>query len=294
MPPRVFLALLLALGGAIMAGAQQPSAEEQPDNQPTEQKVITDPAEYEAYIAAINTVDLADRKAALDAFLERFPNSVMREHVGDLYLDIIVQVDNQRTAPLRQRLRSAKIESVSAARLPQVPDNLAFYTQCVLDPYKADQYAEHNYPTLRWVATARGEFSFEVVRGLSHRISLVQTPFLKFQVEKLKNYANAKKLLVESLEFMRTKPGMSWNGQLPLSMNGFEVYRVNHRYFGDGISSISVLFRNVDQTVVTFYQINAPLDSPAERMSQQQFPGWHLRFLETYAACTDTILKATR
>ena len=72
---RVFATFLLVLSGAVLAGAQQPQGEAQQDSQPAEQRVITDPAEYNAYINALNTLDPAARKAAFDAFLEKFPKS---------------------------------------------------------------------------------------------------------------------------------------------------------------------------------------------------------------------------
>lgn len=100
---RVFVTFLLVLSGAVLAGAQQPQSEDQQDSQPAEQKVITDPAEYNAYIIALNTLDPAARKVAFDAFLEKFPNSVMRDEALNLASDALVQLDNQQNEPVRQQ-----------------------------------------------------------------------------------------------------------------------------------------------------------------------------------------------
>lgn len=43
------------------------------------QKVINDPAEYNAYLNALNTEDPLERAAAMEAFFAHYPNSVMKE-----------------------------------------------------------------------------------------------------------------------------------------------------------------------------------------------------------------------
>jgi tetratricopeptide (TPR) repeat protein len=45
---------------------------------PASQKVIKDPAEYNAYIAALNTQDPAQRAAATEAFVTQYPSSVVK------------------------------------------------------------------------------------------------------------------------------------------------------------------------------------------------------------------------
>jgi tetratricopeptide (TPR) repeat protein len=61
---------LCALGllVAVAASAQQA---------PTGQKVIQDPAEYNAYAAAVNTADATSRAEALEAFIQQYPKSVV-------------------------------------------------------------------------------------------------------------------------------------------------------------------------------------------------------------------------
>jgi hypothetical protein len=115
---RVFATFLLVLSGAVLAGAQQPQGEAQQDSQPAEQRVITDPAEYNAYINALNTLDPAARKAAFNAFLEKFPNSVMRDEALNQAMDALVKLDNQQTALVRQRPQPIpqKVELTPAER----------------------------------------------------------------------------------------------------------------------------------------------------------------------------------
>src|SRR5665213_2816118 len=42
-------------------------------------KTIKDPAEYNAYIAALNTADPAQKAAAMESFVVAYPNSVVKE-----------------------------------------------------------------------------------------------------------------------------------------------------------------------------------------------------------------------
>jgi tetratricopeptide (TPR) repeat protein len=64
--PLCALSLLLALFAA--ASAQRA---------PSGQKVIQDPAEYNAYTAAVNTQDATSRAEALEAFVQQYPKSVV-------------------------------------------------------------------------------------------------------------------------------------------------------------------------------------------------------------------------
>jgi hypothetical protein len=133
--PRVFLVLWVILSTAAVAGAQQSS------NQPDLHPLITDPAEYADYMTALDTVDAAARQAALNDFVRRYPNSVIRDQVAytlatsthdpvarlaalddfvnqypdsplrdkaeEMYMASLILLDHQRTAPLRQQLREA-------------------------------------------------------------------------------------------------------------------------------------------------------------------------------------------
>ena len=70
---KVLLTVMLAF--AIVASSQQPS---QPSGQtPASQKVIKDPAEYNAYITALNTPDPAAKGAAMEAFVKQYPTLIL-------------------------------------------------------------------------------------------------------------------------------------------------------------------------------------------------------------------------
>jgi len=78
----VVVLLVFALAGAVVpqAAAQaaaQPGAQ-QPAAQPAKPQ-IKDPAEYNAYVSAVQQSDPAAKAQAIEAFLQTYPNSVMKE-----------------------------------------------------------------------------------------------------------------------------------------------------------------------------------------------------------------------
>ena len=65
------------------AAAQQPAAQQPAGQQPAQpqqqRKEIKDPAEYNAYVGAVQQTDVAAKISGLEAFLQQYPNSVMKE-----------------------------------------------------------------------------------------------------------------------------------------------------------------------------------------------------------------------
>ena len=134
----------LAQGNTQQPPAQQPSAQQpttqQPgaENQaniPTSQKVIKDPAEYNAYITALNTQDPAQKGAAMEAFVNQYPNSIVKMEALD-----------QAMAAYEKAKDSAKVGAL-ATQIHQIdPNNVralaiitAFKAQ---NPSTPQQFAE--------------------------------------------------------------------------------------------------------------------------------------------------------
>jgi len=99
----VVLFALLALVALPLVQAQQPAttpaapaAGQQPANPAPQQekKVIKDPAEYNAYMAATGTQDPNQRISQLESFLTTYPNSVMKEDAMELLLKSYQQAGN--------------------------------------------------------------------------------------------------------------------------------------------------------------------------------------------------------
>ena len=103
---RVLATFVLALTGlaASLATAQSPQSTPAPapaapaapaDQTPTSQKVIKDPAEYNAYMIANNMTDPAQKAAAMEAFLAKYPDSIVKPEALDQALQAYQQVGNQ-------------------------------------------------------------------------------------------------------------------------------------------------------------------------------------------------------
>jgi tetratricopeptide (TPR) repeat protein len=69
---KVLVTIVLALITAAMAQGQS-----------SEQKTIKDPAEYNAYIAALNMTDPAAKAAAMEAFVKQYPQSIVKADALD-------------------------------------------------------------------------------------------------------------------------------------------------------------------------------------------------------------------
>lgn len=78
---KVLVTFVLALTALTLAtthlSAQATSSDQSQANVPANQKVIKDPAEYQAYITALNTADPAQRATAMEAFVKQYPQSVV-------------------------------------------------------------------------------------------------------------------------------------------------------------------------------------------------------------------------
>lgn len=77
------------------AGAQ---AQAQPGAPAQQQKQIKDPAEYNAYMSAVNQTDPAAKAAALESFLQQYPNSVMKGDAMELLMTAYTQANNASKA----------------------------------------------------------------------------------------------------------------------------------------------------------------------------------------------------
>lgn len=71
-------------------GAQQPAASQAP--------VIKDPAEYNAYVAAVQQKDANAKISGLEAFLTQYPNSVMKNQALEILLGTYQQAGNVKKA----------------------------------------------------------------------------------------------------------------------------------------------------------------------------------------------------
>jgi tetratricopeptide (TPR) repeat protein len=92
---------------------QQPATGESQANVPTSQKVIKDPAEYNAYITALNTTDPAAKGAAMEAFVAQYPNSIVKTEALEQAMGAYQQAGNQQ-----------KVEQLARTILQADPNNV--------------------------------------------------------------------------------------------------------------------------------------------------------------------------
>jgi hypothetical protein len=111
--------IVLLLASASMAAQTQatPAGQQQPvpgTAAPAgQQKTIQDPNEYNAYVAAINEKDPAQKAQMMESYLQTYPNSVMKEDGLELLLNTYQQLNN-----------TAKMKSSAQRVLQANPNNL--------------------------------------------------------------------------------------------------------------------------------------------------------------------------
>lgn len=110
------------------APGQQPAAGQQP-GQPAapaqQKKEIKDPAEYNAYMAAVNSQDPNQKAAALESFLQTYPNSVIKEDALELLMKTYQQAGNvQKMMDAGQRLLQVNPNNLTALALMSYMDRM--------------------------------------------------------------------------------------------------------------------------------------------------------------------------
>ncbi|MBZ5629206.1 MAG: hypothetical protein LAO06_10125 [Acidobacteriia bacterium] len=112
----MLLVLVPAVLGMIQAGAQtasQPSGQAAPTG-PT----IKDPAEYNAYVTALNQTDPSSKAQALETFLQQYPNSVVKVSGLELLMATYQQLGNaQKVTDTASRVIQADPNNLRALAL---------------------------------------------------------------------------------------------------------------------------------------------------------------------------------
>jgi tetratricopeptide (TPR) repeat protein len=147
----VVLMVVFAILAVAQETPQQPATPGQPAAAAPQQqkKEIKDPAEYNAYMAALKTTDPNQKAIALEGFLQQFPNSVMKPDALELLMAAYEQAGN-----------AAKVTE-TAQRLLQVdPNNLK---ALALLTYTSRAQASANPATAQQSLAEAGQYA---ARGL--------------------------------------------------------------------------------------------------------------------------------
>ena len=121
MKKTVLAMLLVAAATAVAqtAAAPAPAPQANPTATPAPQKKeIKDPAEYNAYVGAVQQSDAAAKVSGLEAFLTQYPNSVMKEDALELLMGAYQQTGNQaKTLETAQKVLSVNGCNIRALAL---------------------------------------------------------------------------------------------------------------------------------------------------------------------------------
>jgi hypothetical protein len=105
----------VAAGQAAAPPAQQPPAQGQPAAAASQAPVIKDPAEYNAYVGAVQQTDSAAKISGLEAFVTQYPNSVMKVQALEILMGTYQGSNNvPKTVDAATRLLTADANNVKA------------------------------------------------------------------------------------------------------------------------------------------------------------------------------------
>jgi hypothetical protein len=126
---------------------------------PPQKKEIKDPAEYNAYVGAVQQQDPAAKISGLEAFVTQYPNSVMKEDALELLMGAYQQVSGQAKTPEQRVSSQTKMLETAQKVLQANPNNLRAlallaYTKRITartpqDVIDAGQYGEKGLQALQ-------------------------------------------------------------------------------------------------------------------------------------------------
>jgi tetratricopeptide (TPR) repeat protein len=193
-------AILLALAMAAPTFAAKPQNETAPSQtpaaqpQPSAAPVIKDPAEYNAYMGAIQQKDPTAKISGLEAFLVQYPNSVVKIDALETLMSAYQQAGN-----------AAKVVDTANRLLAVSPDNvralvvLAFTDRASQKWQDAVQHSEHGLQAIPKMAKPEGvsEPDFDKTKK---QMSGLLNSVAGFSDLQLKDYADAQKYLRTAVE----------------------------------------------------------------------------------------------
>ncbi len=125
------------------AAAQQTQPTASAAGQQPQKKEIKDPAEYNAYVGAVQQKDPAAKISGLEAFATQYPNSVMKEDALELLMGSYQQTGNTaKMTDAANRLLQANPNNVRALAL------LAYSNRTSQNWADARKYAEQGLQAL--------------------------------------------------------------------------------------------------------------------------------------------------
>ena len=191
------VATVLALCAAASGQTAAPPAQGQPaasaQTQP-QKKEIKDPAEYNAYVSALQQTDANAKISGLEAFLVQYPNSVMKEDALDVLMGAYQQTGNQaKVVDVANRLLAVNANNVRALVL------LAYLEKANQKWADAKQHAERGLAALPNMPKPDGASDADFAKQKAQIGGLLNS-VAGFSALQLKDYAAAQKYLRAAVE----------------------------------------------------------------------------------------------
>jgi tetratricopeptide (TPR) repeat protein len=163
-------------------------------SQPQPKKEIKDPAEYNAYVGAVQQTDGAAKISGLEAFLAQYPNSVMKEDALELLMTTYQQAGNQaKVIDTANRLLAANPNNVHALVF------LAFNERAAQKWADAKQHAERGLQALPNIPKPDGMTDADFQKQKTQMGALLDS-VAGFAALQLKDNATAEKDLRAAVE----------------------------------------------------------------------------------------------
>jgi hypothetical protein len=203
--------ITVVLGMAVVAAGQQPSTTPQPAQPgttaqqpgaaqpaqpaaaPQQKKEIKDPAEYNAYVSAVQQQDVTAKISGLEAFLVQYPNSVMKEDALELLMGSYQQAGNAaKMAESAQKLLQANPNNVRALALLAYTERTAI--QAGQNPQQniplAKEHGQKGLQALQTFAKPEGmsDADFQKLKG---QMAAIFNAAVGFAALQQKDYATA-------------------------------------------------------------------------------------------------------
>lgn len=176
---------------AAQPAAQQPGAA---PAQPQQKKEIKDPAEYNAYVGAVQQQDPNAKISGIEAFLQQYPNSVMKEDALELLMVSYQQAGNAaKMSDTAQRLLQANPNNVRALAL------LAYTDRASQKWADAQKYATQGLQAIPNMPKGEGVSDADFQKTKT-QLSALLNSVAGFSALQLKDYPNAQKYLRASVE----------------------------------------------------------------------------------------------
>lgn len=161
---------------------------------PAQKKEIKDPAEYNAYVGAVQQSDPAAKISGLEAFLQQYPNSVMKEDALELLMITYQQANN-----------AAKMSATAQRVLQANPNNVRALALLANNAKASQQWADAQKYAMQGVAAVPNMPKAENMSEADFTKQKTQlSGFLNgvagFAALQLKDYANAAKYLRAAVE----------------------------------------------------------------------------------------------